>query len=411
VDLNYGWKIQNEAVSTTNPGWFASDPTMKKALPFSFYFAYMAAAAFLQPYIIVYFDTLGFNGFQIGLLASMVPLVIMIGATLWTGLADAKMHHKLIMSLTILMGVLAVTIAPFVKTFALLIPIIFIYALFAAPVMPFADSATLTMLSDKQDMYGRVRLGGTIGWGLFAPLAAVIIDRYGVSWAFWGNAAIMVVTLVICQKFTFGQSGVREPIQVNIRKMLIDRRWVLFLFLMFLGGVAFTVMNGFLFPYMIELGMTGITRGIAITIATISELPVLFFSNYLIDRFKALGLLFIGMFITGLRMILYAVLNFQAGILIFQLLNGLTSPLVVVAAVSYANEIAPQGMKATAQGLVGAMMFGFGAAVGGAAGGLLRGSLGAQAMFLLVGVIVLFGVAVIFILEKNQNARQVQGID
>ena len=383
---------------------------MRKALPFSFYFAYFAAAAFLQPYIIVYFDTLGFNGAQIGLLAGMVPLVIMIGATLWTGLADAKMHHKLIMSLTILVGTLAVVIAPFIKTFAFLIPIVFIYALFAAPVMPFADSATLTMLADKKDMYGRVRLGGTIGWGLFAPLASVIIERYGVRWAFWGNAAIMVFTLIICQWFTFGQSGKREPMQVNIRKMLNDRRWVLFLSLMFLGGVAFTVMNGFLFPYMIDLGMSGITRGIAITIATISELPILFFSNYLIDRFKALGLLFIGMLITALRLILYAVLNFQAGILIFQLLNGLTSPLVVVAAVSYANEIAPEGMKATAQGLVGAMMFGFGAAVGGAAGGLLRGSLGAQAMFFMVGVIVLFGVVVIFVLEKNQNARQVQGM-
>ena len=161
---------------------------------------------------------------------------------------------------------------------------------------------------------------------------------------------------------------------------------------------------------MINLGMSGFTRGIAITIATISELPVLFFSNYLIQRFKALGLLFIGMTITGLRLILYAVLNFQSGILIFQLINGLTSPLVIVAAVSYANEIAPEGMKATAQGLWGAMMFGFGAAAGGAAAGLLREGVGSQAMFLLIGIIVLLGVAVIYLLERKQKTRQVQGI-
>jgi MFS transporter, PPP family, 3-phenylpropionic acid transporter len=383
---------------------------MKRALPFSFYLAYFAAAAFLQPYIIVYFDTLGFSGAQIGLLAGMVPLVIMIGATLWTGLADAKMGHKRIMSLTILVSVIAVAIAPFVKSFALVIPVVFIFALFAAPITPFADSATLFMLGDKKDMYGRIRLGGTIGWGLFAPIASVIIDRYGIKWAFWGNAAIMVFTLIICQSFTFGQTGEREPIQTNIRKMIADRRWVLFLCLAFLGGVAFTVMNGFLFPYLIDLGMNGITRGIAITIATISELPVLFFSNYLIDRFKALGLLFIGMYITGLRLILYALLNFQAGILIFQLLNGLTSPLVLVAAVSYANEIAPEGMKATAQGLVGAMMFGFGAAAGGAMAGLLRQGVGSQVMFLLIGILVLLGVSLIYLLERNQNPAQVKGI-
>jgi PPP family 3-phenylpropionic acid transporter len=385
------------------------DQSMKRALPFTFYFAYFAAAAFLQPYIIVYFDTLGFSGAQIGVLAGMVPLVIMVGATLWTGLADAKMRHKLIMSITILVSVITVVVTPFIKSFAFLIPIVFMYALFAAPVSPFADSATLFMLGDKKDLYGRVRLGGTIGWGLFAPLASVVIDRYGIRWAFWGNATIMIFTLIICQSFAFEQSGEREPMQANIRKILNDRRWGLFLSLLFLGGVAFSAVNSFLFPYMIELGMSGITRGIAITIATISELPVLFFSNYLIDRYKALGLLFIGMFITGLRMILYAVLNFQAGILIFQLLNGLTSPLVLVAAVSYANEIAPEGMKATAQGLVGAAMFGFGAAAGGAAAGLLRGGMGGQAMFLLIGIAVLLGVGGIFILEKHQNARQMHG--
>ncbi len=383
---------------------------MKRALPFTFYFIYFAAAAFLQPYIIVYFDTLGFSGAQIGLLAAIVPLVIIIGATLWTGLADAKMRHRLIMSFTIVVSVLTAFIFPLFKSFAPLIPIVFIYALFAAPIISFADSATMSMLADKKDMYGRVRLGGTIGWGLAAPLAGVIIGTYGIRWAFWGNAVIMVFTLIICQRFIFEQGGEREPMQANIRKMLNDRRWGLFLCLTFLGGFAFTVVNGFLFPYMIDLGMSGFTRGIAITIATISELPVLFFSNYLIHRFKALGLLFIGMTITGLRLILYAVLNFQSGILIFQLINGLTSPLVIVAAVSYANEIAPEGMKATAQGLWGAMMFGFGAAAGGAAAGLLRGGVGGQTMFLVMGIVVLLGVAVIYLLERKQKTRQVQGI-
>jgi len=98
---------------------------MKRFLPFSFYFAYFAAAAFFQPYIIVYFDSLGFSGAQIGLLAAMVPLVIMLGATLWTTLADAKMRHKRIMSLTILVSILSVALTPFIKTFVYLIPIAF----------------------------------------------------------------------------------------------------------------------------------------------------------------------------------------------------------------------------------------------------------------------------------------------
>ena len=151
--------------------------------------------------------------------------------------------------------------------------------------------------------------------------------------------------------------------------------------------------------------------GMALFIATISELPVLFFSKNLIDRFKAQGLLFIGMFITGVRLILYAALNYQSGILIFQLISGLTFPLVWVAAVSYANDISPEGLKATGQGLVGGITFGIGSAAGGVIGGLLLGSVGGQAMFLVIGLVVLLGMAVIFLMERNQNARLVQGID
>jgi PPP family 3-phenylpropionic acid transporter len=378
---------------------------MKRTLPFMFYLIYFAAAAFLQPFIILYFEDLGFSGAQIGLLAGITPLIIMVGAPLWTGLADSKKRHKLIMSLTIMITVLVASIFPFVKSFAPIIPVVFIYALFAAPITSFADSATMSMLAAEKEMYGRVRLGGTIGWGLVAPLAGLIIQTYGIRWAFWGFSAIMVFNLIISQKFTFGQVVEQESLLGDVRKVLIDQRWMLFLALAFVGGIAFTVINSYLFPYMEELGISKTTMGIALTIATLSELPVLFFANHLLKRFKARGLLLLGLIITGLRLILYAVLNFQSGILIFQLLNGMTYPIVWVAGVSYANEIAPEGMKATAQGLLGAMVFGFGAAAGGVSGGLLLKGIGGQAMFLLIGFFVLAGVAAITLLERNQQSR------
>jgi len=113
---------------------------------------------------------------------------------------------------------------------------------------------------------------------------------------------------------------------------------------------------------------------------------------------------------TGLRLLLYAWLNFPAGILIFQLLNGMTFPIVWVAGVSYANENAPEGMKATAQGLLGAMVYGFGAAAGGLAGGLMIESIGGRWMYLIIGSLVLISVAVITLLERAEQARQAKGL-
>ena len=47
-------------------------------------------------------------------------------------------------------------------------------------------------------------------------------------------------------------------------------------------------------------------------------------------RFGAFGLLVLGMAITGIRLLLYGAVSFPAGILVFQILNGLAFPFVLL---------------------------------------------------------------------------------
>jgi PPP family 3-phenylpropionic acid transporter len=383
---------------------------MKRIWPFSFYLFYFAAAVFIQPNFVVYMQGLDFSGAQIGLLAGMIPLIIMLGAPLWTGLADANNLHRLILSVTILISVLTAILFPLVSTFTLIIPLVILYALFVAPVIPFADSATMSMLAEDRAMYGRVRLGGTIGWGVVALLAGPIIETYGIRWAFWGYAAMMIFTLLISQKFSYAKKPKQESLGGDLRMVLSDKRWAIFLTLAFVAGIAFTTINTFLFPYMEELNIHSTMRYIALAISTVSELPILFFANRLLKHFKAYGLLALAMAVTGIRLLLYAVFNYQTGILAFQFLNAMTFPLFLVAGVSYANEISPEGMKSTAQGLLGAMVSGFGAAVGGLTGGLLIEAIGGQRLFLSAGIFVLVSLVVILLIERIQRAPQPKGV-
>ena len=383
---------------------------MKRGWPFAFYLFYFAAAVFIQPNFVVYLQRLDFSGAQIGVLTGMIPLIIMVGAPLWTGLADASNLHRLIMSLTIVVAIVTASLFPLVNSFALIMPLVILYALFAAPIIPFADSTTMAMLAEDRVLYGRVRLGGTIGWGGVALLAGPIIGAYGIRWAFWGFAAFMIFTLLISQKLSYAKKPRLESMKGSLRKLLTDKRWALFLALAFVAGIAFTIVNSFLFPYMEELNINSTTRYIALTISTISELPILFFANHLLKRFKAYGLLVMATAITGIRLLLYAALNFQAGILAFQFLNAMTFPLFLVAGVTYANEISPEGMKSTAQGLLGAMVTGFGAAVGGLTGGLLIEAIGGQGLFLMAGIFTLVSVLLLSLVKRSPRYSQVQGV-
>ena len=381
---------------------------MKKGIPFTFYIFYMAAASFSMPFFILYYQGLNFNGAQIGLLAGIVPLVIMVGAPLWTRLADTKRCHHLVMSLTIAITIVIAGIFPLFKDFLLILPLCILYAFFASPIIPLADSATINMLGSEKNLYGRVRMGGTIGWGVTALLAGYIIQTYGTRWVFWGYGLIMVIVFFVSQKLMYPARLEKESFIGNLRGVFINRQWIVFLLLAFIAGVGLTTINSFLSPYLNELGISQSFMGIALLISIIGELPVMFFSNRLLKRYGTFPLLGIATAMSGVRLLLYAGANTTQGILIFQLLNGFTFPLFMVAAVSHTNEISPEGMKATGQGVMNAAASGVGPAIGGFVSGLLMGSIGGQVMFLSIGAVMLLWVMVIFGIERKRYAKPQQ---
>jgi PPP family 3-phenylpropionic acid transporter len=379
-----------------------------KINPYSFFFYMLsfAAVAFLMPNFILYYQGLGFTGIQIGFLAGMGPLITLLAAPFWTGIADAKRLHRLIMSLTMLVTICLVSIFPSVYS---LIPVILLisgFAFFNAPIPALADSAAMAMLAGKREMYGRVRMGGTIGFGIAATLAGAIIQADGIRWAFWGYAILMCLAFIVSQKFTYGAKAEKETNHWDLRWVLANPRWLFFLILAFVGGMAITTMNNYLFSYMQELGASRTTMGIALTISSLIELPVLFFSNRLIRRYKAYPVFVFGVIISGVRLLFYAAFNFTAGILFFQLLNGLTFPILWVAGVAWADENAPAGMKSTAQGLLGAMVLGVGSAAGGFFGGLLLESMGGRWMYLIFGCVVLVCVAAVSLLDGMMHKHK-----
>jgi PPP family 3-phenylpropionic acid transporter len=382
---------------------------MRKAIPFAFYFLYFAAAASLIPFVVLYYQHLGFSGAQIGLLAGMAPLIALVGAPLWTNLADRTGRHRLILSLTMAGVIVVVLVIPTLNALLPVVGMIALYSLLGSPIVSLSDSATMTMLGDERDQYGRVRIGGTFGWAMAAPLAGLLIENNGLEMAFWSYAAFMALALVVSQRLVFdspvGAPALRAA-QGGIRTLLRNRRWALFLAMAFVCGMGFASVNTYLFAYMQELGASAGVMGLALTLATLSELPVLFFADRLLKRFGSFGLLSLGMAATGIRLLLFAAASAPAGVLAFQFINGLTFPAVWVAGVSFAYDNAPPGLSATAQGLFGAMIFGFGAAAGGLLGGLLIEAVGGRAMYLVFGLLVLGSLALLAPLERRLTPAQ-----
>lgn len=368
---------------------------VKKIWPFSFYFLFFAAIASIAPYIVLYYRSLQFNGAQIGLLSGVPPLITLVFAPLLTGVADSTQKHRLIMGVGIAAFFMVAAILPSLTNFALVFVMIVLLYIFFAPIGPLADSATMSMLGDEKAMYGRIRMGGTIGWGIFALIAGWMLDVYGLRSLFYLSAALMLINLFVGQKLSFSRP---EEISTNdggMRILLANRLWIFFLLFSFLGGVGTITEEIYLSPYMMEIGARGNHIGVALIIATITEFLIFFVGDRLVERYGAYRLFMISLVLVGLRSLFLVAATTVFLVYIIQALSGAIFAAMWVSGVAYADEHAPANLKSTGQGLFNAMTFGFGAAVGGFIGGIFLDRIGGKGMFLVMGIVILIGLLVI----------------
>jgi PPP family 3-phenylpropionic acid transporter len=379
------------------------------AWPFSFYFLFFAGVASHGPYRVLYYQSLSFSGTQIGLLAGITPLITLVSLPLVTGLADRTNRHGLITSLSLLVVASGLFLFPALKTFTLMFGLAILFSVFFSPVMSLSNSATMFMLGDRKDLYGRIRLGGTIGFGVVATVVGSLVENYGLKIAFWSAASLFLITFLVSQKLVHGREESGKPTdRGRASDMLKNPHFLLFLLIGFCGGISFTTINTFLFPYMKELGAGESMMGLALTIGTIAEIPVLFFAGRFIKRFKAYALVIFSIAMTGLRFLLLALAVNPSSVLFVQLLNGFNYPLLYVAGVTYADEHAPKGFRATAQGLFNAAMGGIGSAVGGFAGGVLFERMGAKGMYLSFCVFVALVLVFVSIVRRALPPEQLR---
>ncbi len=376
---------------------------MKKIWPFSYYFWQLAGVAFWAPFYVLFYQSLGFSGTEIGLLTGISPLLTLVCAPLWTGLADHTRRHRLVLSVTLLGSILALTGIPFFRLFGPVMALTVVFGAFYAPVSSLADTAAVRILGDDKAMYSRLRLGGTLGYALMAPVAGWFVQRYGYSAAFWGCAVLFCVALLINQKIwppithPAGPAPEHAPVSVGAgsRALMSNPRWLLFLVGAFAGGVTLAATNNYLYPYLKELGAPATTMGFATLLGSGLEIPLMFFGYLLLRRFKAYHVFLAALALSAARLLLMAAAVDIPQALVVQLLLGSTFPAMWMAGVAHADENAPPGLRATAQGLFNAAVFGVGLAVGSFVGGPLLVTFGAHGVFLAFGVTVLMLLAVV----------------
>ena len=82
--------------------------------------------------------------------------------------------------------------------------------------------------------------------------------------------------------------------------------------------MGLAMINHYLFLYLNELGASSVVMGWALTMATVSELFVMYFSDRLLRWLGARGLLLVALGILGARLMTYTLVSVPGWVLVIQ---------------------------------------------------------------------------------------------
>jgi PPP family 3-phenylpropionic acid transporter len=359
--------------------------------PKAFYFCFYAASASLIPYLTLYYRGLGLSGAHIGLLVGIAPVITWLAAPFWGAMADSTRRHRTILTATIIGTMAMIALLSQANTLLSLLLVVTLYSFFAAPIMPLVDNSVMELLGERRALYGRQRLWGAIGWGVAAAVAGALVDRFGLGISFYAFLFFYLVLLAVTSRFKVSAGTIGAPFWQGLRVLSKNRPLMVFLASVLFAGVGSGIVHNYLFLYLADLGASETLMGLSQTMATFSEIPVFFFSALLLRKVGARGLLLLALAAYVVRLQAYTLMPPVWLVLPINLLHGLTFSALWVAGVSYANEVAPKELGATAQGLFTGMTMGLGTAGGALLGGTLYDTLGPAVMFRVAAFCVLAG--------------------
>ncbi|CAH1261837.1 MFSD6 [Branchiostoma lanceolatum] len=286
-------------------------------------------ASCMWPYIPVYIRHLGVPAYQAGLISGAQPFAgflfkPVLGNETFTGCSVCQCTEAIcdvgqegetaVESWTLTFWLL----------FLLLVPGLSLHA----SVITQSDAYTMHVLGDeKTEGYGRQRLWGSVGWGIFATVSGFSTDLLGdgngqsnYAFAFYSFLAFGVVTLLLVGK--------------------------------------------------------------------------------LIEKISHKGVFSLSLFCFALRFLFLSLLVNPWWAIPVEVLHGTTYGAMFAASTTYASQIAPPGMEATMQGVMGAVFMGVGWASGSLIGGALFEQYGGVVLFRIYACVCLFACVVYTVVSR-----------
>ncbi len=389
---------------------FSRTPRGTRAVLWGAFFLYWASLAPFIPFVGLYYESINLNGGQIGQLGSIRSLVSFASSILLAFLSDVLRRRKLIMRACILGMIAALLIFPRAASFATLLPIVMLYSIFLSPTNAILDETTLRSLDNPRD-YSKVRLGGSVGWGILVFITGWLLDNAAVSLAIIFNLHIFLLILLLAFSWllpeTEGAPGVRakKASLKDVWEMLRLPAFLPWMGIIFLWGVAVSSIVNFSFLHIKHIGGGTSLMGIAMSVSILGEIAGFAAAKRIQHKVGSRMMMALAFATHIIWFTAVSLIKQPASILFYQVLGGAGFSLLHAGSVAYVDLRAPGRIGTTAQAVRSAIQFGLGGGVGALISGAIYQAYGSAALYRVMAVISLIAFSLALLLRSIERSR------
>ena len=347
------------------------------------------------------------NGYEIGMILSIGPVVMIFFQPFWGMIADMKnLHNRLLTVTTLITGISALGYL-FFEGFLPFILVAIILAIFQSAIIPLSDSISLKYTSNVGVNYGNVRLFGSLGFGI-AVFIMGRLSEYNPQVIFYAFFLTLLISAVLSVKMPREAADRPKRLLSGMKELLGMKRFLIFLavtFLIFGPNLA----NNFYFSLFVEdRGGTYTGIGIAFLIAVLSEIPFMRMAGSWISKIGLLQVAVIASVASLVRWLFYFMEPGLPLVYASAVIQGFSLGLFIPAGLQYIREITPPQMTATAVTMYSAIGNGLGNWFFTFVGGILFEEFNIYIVYLFFGLLTFAGVLLALWLLKDHRLDEAQ---
>jgi nucleoside transporter len=314
---------------------------------------------------------LSFNGTEVGVIYSLLPLATIIAPFIGGQFADRYFSSQKVIAFLQLTGGILLVVVSRLTDYTLMMWLMLAYCLFYAPTMALTNSVAMINLHKSEEEFGRIRVWGTIGW--IAAGWVLTGMRYVVGEDVMGDMLLLAGIFSVImgfQAFTLPHTppkkeGTNPLAFLDALKMMRDKNFLIFIIICFVVATELMFYYALTGPFLVDIGILTKNLPAVMSVAQLAEILVMaFLLPIMIKKYSIRTTLVWGVLAWPIRYIIFAIGQPTWLVVASLTLHGFCFVFFFVAAFIYVDKVAPKDIRHSAQSFITLVTYGLGMYVG-----------------------------------------------